>query len=127
MGPTNTQREHRRRVEEALSRWNGTRTDAWIARQLGISERTLENWRCRLGYWKTNWRGWYTVNEAARVTGLSSDALNRMCRTGKVRARKVPKCRDRARYAWWLIAPEDVERLIQDCCPETMKRWRMGQ
>ncbi len=112
---------HRARVEEALSRWGSTRTDVWIGNRLGLSPRTVANWRLRLGIWKTR-TSWYTTGEAARVTGLSPQAWSRLARTGQVRARRL-KAYPRAHHAWWLIAPEEVEHLLRRRCPQTWERW----
>jgi hypothetical protein len=110
-------------VEEALSRWGATRTDRWIARRLGIAPRTLENWRWRLRIWKTQQRGWYTTGEAALVTGYTPQWLARLAREKRIRARRV-KPRRRAHHAWWLIAPEEVERLCREHNPELWRRWQ---
>lgn len=115
---TRTQRLHRSRVEEALLRWGAHYSDAEIGRRLGLSPRTVENWRLRLGIWWTQQRGWYTTGEAARVTGLSSHMLARMARTGRIRARQRG-----GRSHWWALHPEDVERLTHHHNPALMQRW----
>jgi hypothetical protein len=123
MGTSHAQRQRRAAAEEALSRWGATHTDGWIAQRLGLSERTVANWRLRLGYWKTKQGGWYTTGQASRVTGLSPQWLSSMAREKRIQARRV-LAHERAHHAWWLIAPEEVERLCRERNPELWARWR---
>lgn len=118
------ERWHRRRAEivEAFDRWGWRYSDAEIARRLGIAPRTIENWRWRLGIWHTRRTSWYTTGEAARVTGLSPQWLSRLARTGRIQARQRG-----GRRHWWLIAPEDVERLAREHNPALMRRWEERQ
>lgn len=81
-------------------------TLATLARHLGRSPKAVEQWCWRHGCFPT--RGsWYTSGEAARRTGLSPQWLTALCRERRIRARRVPGGR------WWLIAPEEVERLAR--------------
>lgn len=111
-------RSRRAEVEDALLQWGAHESDREIARRLGLAERSVENWRWRLGIYHTRQSGWYTTGEAARVTGLSQQRLSHLARTSRIRARQRG-----GRRHWWVIAPEDVERLVREHNPALWRRW----
>lgn len=100
-------------IEAYAGRW-GTKT---LAKKLNMSERTVWNYYSRYHCSPRNRGGWYTTGQAARVTGLSMQWLSRLCREGKVRARRLPGS------GWWQIHPEDVERLVARYNPVLWRRW----
>lgn len=122
-GPTRTQRAHRARVEALLADKAGIWTDASIGRHLGLSPRTIENWRCRLRFRRTSRWGWYTTGQVARLTGLSEVTVRRMIHRGQLRARRLV-AGNGYRRGWWMVAAEDAERLLRERRPEVWEGWR---
>lgn len=91
-----------------------------LARRLGRTPKAVLRWCERNRVFPC--RGsWWTTGQAAQVTGLSPQHLSALCRQRKLRSRRVPGGR------WWLIAPEEVERLIQRYNPALWQRWRDWQ
>ena len=123
---TKAQCAHRQRVMDALGTWAGVRSDAWIGEHLGLAARTVANWRWRLRIRRIDRWGWYTTGQAARVTGLSAGTLATMARDGRIRARRLAAGHG-YRRGWWMLDPEDVERISRERYPELWNRWDAGQ
>lgn len=114
----------RARVLDVLERYGGVWSIERMAREVGIAPRTFENWIWRLRWRKTEWRGWYTTGAAAKVTGLSPQWLSKQCRAGALHCRRTRKSPRHPGRTWWLICPEDVERISRARRPELWKHWR---
>lgn len=126
MPTTIRQRAHRQRVMAALDDWAGVRSDAWIGSRLGLSARTVANWRWRLHVRRIDRWGWYTTGQAARLTGLSPGTLATMARSGRIRARRLVAGHG-YRRGWWLLDPRDVERISRERQPAIWQAWKAGQ
>lgn len=126
MASTRTHKRRRREVQEVIETYAGIRSIAWLAKQLELSPRSVQNWIWKLHFRKTDHRGWYTTGQAAQVTGYSPQWMSQCCREGKLRCRRPPRSLRHPNYSWWLVAPEEVERLSKERKPELWDQIRRG-
>lgn len=92
----------------------GKRSNRWIAHQIGCKPRHVPQ-RChRHGICPTRSQGMITASQAALILGMTPQGVARLCRLGKLRARRN---RQRKRWdypirrqstPWWQIRLEDI-------------------
>lgn len=105
-----TPRERR----DFLVTWCGKRSNVWIARRIGTMPSRVYYRTNHYRVAPTRCQGTVTASQAAIVLGMTPQGAARLCRLGKLPARKNPQRRHydypikRPLRAWWLIRLEDV-------------------